>query len=289
MLQKELYKYYDSSIRSEIEEATRFSTEELMDFVKKAGEKLSSNPVPDAFKEFKTKGSAWCYGETYLFVIGADGTVKMHSAEPERERQSIADFRDADGRDFLKYAIDGMSETTPNNWAFYRYKKPGAKQPHPKASYLMRVVGQDKQTYFVGSGVYNLTPDPRLIQEMVDRAAQLIEKNGETTIELLKDPKGPFVYGETSVLLIDPSGKCLVSIDQNFAKEGDNLNLVKGADGRSIGQRLTEAVKQNSEGWGWDECLLNKPRSNQSAIKTIYARRTQHAEKEYIVAAFAWQ
>ncbi len=289
MLQKELYKYYDPSIRSEIEEATRFSTDELMDFVKKAGEKLSTIPVQDAFKEFKTKGSAWYYGETYLFVIGADGNVRMHSAEPERERQSIVDFRDADGRDFLKYAIDGMSETTPNNWAFYRYKKPGAKQPHRKASYLMRVVGQDKQTYIVGSGVYNLTPDPRLIQEMVDRAAQLIEKQGDAAVALLKDRKGPFVYGETSLMLTDPSGKCLVSIDENFAKEGDDLNLVKGADGRSIGQRLTEAVKQSAEGWGWDECLLNKPRSNQSAIKTIYARRARHAEKEYIVAASAWQ
>jgi cytochrome c len=288
MLQKELYKYYDPAIRAEIEEATRFSTEELIKFVNHAAEQFQTHSVPEVFKEFKTKGTVWKYGETYLFVIGADGKVLLHSAEPNKERQDMAELRDADGRAFLKHAIDGMSETVPNNWAFYRYNKPGEKQAHWKASYLTRITALDKQSYVVGSGVYNLNPDAKLIQEMVDRAAGMIEKQGESAIELIKDPKGPFVYADTFVLVADKLGKCIASADQTF-HEGENLILIKDADGRSIGQRLVDAPKQSPSGAGWDECLWNKPRSSQSAIKTIYVRRAVSGEKEYIVASWTWK
>src|SRR5207248_2777620 len=150
---------------------------------------------------------------TYLFVIDDKGIIRLHSAEPQKERQNIANIRDADGRQFLKNAISNMSDSVPNAWCFYRYNKPGEKQLLWKASYLSRVIGQGGQHYVIGSGVYNLHPDAILITEMVDRACELIKNKGKPAIDLIKDPKGSFVYRETFVLVADMSGKCLASAD----------------------------------------------------------------------------
>jgi hypothetical protein len=288
MLQKGLYKYYDPAIRAEIETATRFSTKELIEFVNQAAGRLKSGAVADAFAEFRTKGSVWKYGETYLYVIDGEGRVQLHSAEPQKERQNITEIRDADGRQFLKSTISRMSDAVPNGWAFYRYNKPGEKQPHWKASYLTRITTPDKQSFVVGSGVYNLAVDADLLVQIVDRAAAMIEADGADALGLIKDPQGPFVYADTYVLVADMSGKCLASAGQDFAPEGADLTLVKDADGRSVGQRLIDLLQHSSSGAEWDECLWNKPRSSQTGTRLIYARRVASHGKGYIVASWIW-
>lgn len=289
MLQNELFKYYDSAIRAEIEEATRFSTKELIAFVNRAAEKLKTAPVDEVFAEFKTKGTMWNYGETYLFVVDNEGKVRLHSAEPQRERSNITDIKDADGRQFLKATISGMSDTLPNGWAFYRFHKPGEKQPYWKASYLTRVTASNNETFVIGSGVYKSEVDVELLMQMVDRAAGMIENQGESAFAAIRDPKGPFVYAETSVVVADKFGKCIASANSDFAREGADLALLKDADGRSIGQRLMDSLQQSPSHSAWDACLWNKPRSSQTATKLIYARRATLNGGECIVAAWMWE
>jgi hypothetical protein len=139
----------------------------------------------------------------------------------------------------------------------------------------------------VGSGVYQMNVDADLLMQLVDRAKATVEQDPLRGIELLKDPKGSFVYDDTFVVLADMDGKCVACPENDFAKPGEDLKAKKDASGISVGKRLMYLLEKNEE--AWDQCLWNRPGSNQTGMKLIYARRVHSGGANYIATAWAWR
>lgn len=81
---------------------------EIETLVNEAAEVLGERGA-GAFAEFRRKGSAWRYGDVYLFVVDLRGIVLFNAAHPEREGRDLLHERDADGKRFHQDFIDTVS------------------------------------------------------------------------------------------------------------------------------------------------------------------------------------
>src|SRR5204863_250511 len=92
-----------------------------------------------------------------------------------------------------RWGVQALAGKRDRAWMFYKRKRPGGGEPTWKATFLRRVQGPAGERYVVGSGVYDLVPDRRFVIELVDMAAERIERDGRAALALVRDRKGPFV------------------------------------------------------------------------------------------------
>ena len=90
-------------------------------------------------------------GELYLFAGPLDKiTLFAHPYKPELVGKDLATYRGPRGNfiffDFVKVCL-----TTGSGWTRYWWPKPGAVEPSPKLTYVMKVPGQN---LFVAGGLY---------------------------------------------------------------------------------------------------------------------------------------
>jgi signal transduction histidine kinase len=96
-------------------------------------------------------------GQGYVWVHDMDGVMVMHPIKPELDGKNVLDNTDPDGKAFFA----NMNELVQKNgqgWVFYKWPKPGAKDPSVKVSFVKLVKTGDKE-YVCGSGIYDVTPD----------------------------------------------------------------------------------------------------------------------------------
>ena len=105
------------------------------------------------FDEFRTKGSEWYRGETYIFVDDMHGTVLVNPASPGLEGTNLRDVKDFDGEAFLGDMTQTL-EDKESGWVEYAWPKPGETEPAKKMSYVRRVQLGDR-TLIVGAGIYS--------------------------------------------------------------------------------------------------------------------------------------
>ena len=106
----------------------------------------------DAFPEFKKKGGEWFKGDTYLFVADMNGITLVNAGFPAEEGQNRLDFKDADGKPFIREIID-MLKTKDSGWIDYAWPKPGETKPSKKSAYVKKAK-LGKETVYVGAGIY---------------------------------------------------------------------------------------------------------------------------------------
>jgi signal transduction histidine kinase len=86
---------------------------------------------------------------TYVFLQGMDGTMLAHPFKPSLVGKNLIDLKDKAGKAFFAEFIK-VAKEAGTGWVEYMWPKPGAEEPSPKNSYVLKV---DDNT-FVGAGYY---------------------------------------------------------------------------------------------------------------------------------------
>lgn len=124
--------------------------------------------------------------------------------------------------------------------------------------------------------------DKAFIEDVVNRAATLIEERGPAAFGRLRDKKGPFVFMDTYVFVISPDGT--ERVNPVFPSlEGRNLIDVRDLKGKAaVRDEIAAAMK---EGSAWVDFYWYKPGQNTPARKQTFVRKVRSGQDIYIVGS----
>lgn len=105
-----------------------------------------------AFAQFRSNGTEWFHGHTYLFAYDLKGNVLLNPAFPAREGTNVSGQKDANGKLFHA-AIIQTAETKGSGWVDYMFPKPGQTQPSQKWAFV-KAVKIDGVPGLIASGFY---------------------------------------------------------------------------------------------------------------------------------------
>jgi hypothetical protein len=167
-------------------------------------------------------------------------------------------------------------------WVHYMYPEPDNIFPTWKSTFVKRVNYPSGQKRIIGSGAYNMQMDETLIEDVVERAAVLVEKQGRAAFDRLRDKSGPFVFMDIYVFVTAPDGRELENA--GFPSlEGHNLLDFKDLKGKSlVREEIDIAMKQ---GRGWVDAYWYAPGRNTEALKRTYVRKVVSGGETFIVGS----
>ena len=105
-----------------------------------------------AFAEFRTKGSEWLHGDTYLYAYDLKGNVLLNPAFPKREGTNVAGAKDSNGKPFQDDILK-VAATQGSGWVSYMFPKPGQTESSEKWAYVKKVT-LDGMPGLIASGFY---------------------------------------------------------------------------------------------------------------------------------------
>lgn len=260
---------------------SKMTAPQVMSLVNEAAALLQAEGEK-AYPEFRKKPSKWFHDDVYLFVWSMDGIRTFHAANPEGEGQDVSDLKDILGRPIGKMFLEVASSQSGEGWVHYMYPEPGNMFPTWKSTFLKRVTFPSGKEYLVGCGIYNMQMDQGFIEDVVNRASSLIEKEGKNAFEQLRDKRGPFVFMDTYVFVTRDDGMELVNPGQP-SLEGKNLIDVKDVNGDQLVRNYIAAAEK--EGSAWVDYHWYKPGQNEPAKKHTYVQKVQSEGNTYIVGS----
>jgi signal transduction histidine kinase len=235
-----------------------------------------------AYSDFRIKGSKWFRDNTYFFVWSSDGIRKFHAANPELEGQDVKQFTDAIGRTVGQMMLDAGNGPNGSGWVHYFHTEPGSYFPIWKSTYVKKVKFPSGKSFIVGCGVYNMDMDQPMIEDLVERAAVLVEKKGKAALPILRDHKGPFVFMDTYIFMVGTDGTELFNAVLPTLEGKNNIDL-KDLKGKAlIRDEIALALK---DGKGWLDGYWYKPGDNKPALKRTYVRKVQFEGKTCIIGS----
>lgn len=259
----------------------KMSAAQLVNLVQDAA-KLFAQKGEQAFPEFRQKGSKWFRDDTYFFVWSLEGIRIFHAANPAGEGENMSSVTDVIGRPWGKMFLDAVTGSKSEGWVHYMYPEPGEIFPTWKSSFLKRVKFPSGKDYLVGCGIYNMQMDKAFIQDVVNRACDLIRLKGRNAFAEIRDKKGAFNFMDTYVFVDDVTGVELVNPAQP-SLEGKNIMNVKDAHGNFLVRNyITTALKKES---AWVDYYWYKPGQNTVAHKHTYVRKASFGKETFIVGA----
>lgn len=254
---------------------------ELMTLVRDAAAVLEKSGE-SAFPEFRKKGFRWLMDDTYFFVFSMDGTRAFHAVDPQSEGRNDLWMRDVVGRPMVKMFLEAGATPKGEGWVHYMWPEPGDIFPAWKSSFVKRVTFPSGKQYIIGSGIYNMQMDKAFIEDVVNRAADLIAERGKEAFPILRDKTGPFYFMDTYVFVETPEGTELVNAAfPNL--EGRSLLNLKDATGKIVVRDEIDAVMKDNK--VWITGYFYKPGQNEPAQKLTYLRKVQHGDETYIVGS----
>lgn len=261
--------------------ATKMTASELMNLVREAAA-VFEKQGEKAYPEFRTKGSKWFRDDTYFFVWSMDGVRLFNAAFPQSEGKNVRDIKDVKGRPFGRMILASANNPSGEGWLHYVYPEPGDIFPTWKSTFVKRVTFPNGKTYAIGCGIYQMQMDKPFIEDVVNRAADLVAAQGGEAFPKLRDKAGPFVFMDTYIFVDAPNGTELVNAAQP-SLEGKDLIDVKDAKGNAaVRDYIDEAMRNGS---AWVEYYWYKPGQNAIAKKASFVRKVQHGNDVYIVGS----
>jgi signal transduction histidine kinase len=259
----------------------KVTADELIQLVRDAAVALEKRGE-EAYMEFRKAGSKWLHDDTYIFVWSMDGTRTFHGADPSIEGQYVADLKDNLGRPFGKMFLETATAESGEGWVHYLYPEPGNIFPTWKSTFIKRVRLPSGMQYLVGCGIYNMDMNKAFVEDVVNRAAALVEAQGPSAFGILRDKKGPFYFLDTYVFVDDRSGVELVN-PAYPSLEGKNLIAERDLKGKLVVRDYIAAVEK--KGHAWVEYYWYRPGQNDQAVKHAYVREVTFGGERYIVGA----
>jgi signal transduction histidine kinase len=254
---------------------------ELMKLVDEAAvvfEKKGENAYP----EFREKGSKWFVGDTYFFAWTLDGIRAFHAANPASEGINVSNSKDVLGREWGQMFLATANTASGDGWVHYMYPEPGNIFPTWKSSYLKRVTYPSGKEYIIGCGIYNMQMDKAFIEDVVNRAAELVSTKGPLAFNELRDKTGPYVFMDVYVFVDDVHGVELVNPGQP-TMEGRNIMELKDIKGKMVTKEYIEGALKH--GNTWVDYYWYRPGSDKLAHKYTYAKKVMFGGVTYVVGA----
>jgi signal transduction histidine kinase len=235
-----------------------------------------------AYPDFRQKGSKWFRDDTYFFVWTLDGRRVFHAADPAIEGRNVADMKDVLGRPIGRMILDAAASPTGEGWIHYMHPEPGDIFPTWKSTFVKRVTFPSGTQFAIGSGIYNMRMDGAFIEDVVNRAADLVGTYGSDAFAQLRDKTGPFVFLDTYVFVDTPDGVELVNPGQPSI-EGTSLKGVTDLKGKKVADEyIAAAMKQGS---AWVDYYWYRPGHNTPARKLTFVKKVQYGEETFIVGS----
>jgi len=272
--------YLDDAPRA-IVQTPKMTTEEVTALVRDAAKMLATEGAK-AYPVFRQQGSRWFHGDTYLFAFDLDGTRTFYPVAPDEEGRNVHELKDALGRPIMTMILDAVNSPTGEGWVHYVYAKPGEVYPAWKSSFVKRVTTPSGKDLILGCGIYNMQMHKTFIEDLVNRAANLLHEQGEASFGLLRDKTGPFVFMNTYVFVEDPDGNELMNAAMPYL-EGKNLIEVTDLQGKTVVR--DEIAAAMTDGSAWLEHYWYLPGSNKPARKQTFVRKVQHDGRTFIVGS----
>jgi signal transduction histidine kinase len=265
----------------EISTSNKMTATELMSLVRESasvfeqgGEKM--------FPEFRKKETKWFRDDTYFFVWTLDGVRTFHAADSSIEGLNVRKLKDVHGRPIGRMIIDAAYSPKGEGWVHYMYPEPGDIFPMWKSTFVKRVTFPSGKQYIVGCGIYNMQIDQAFIEDVVNRAATLVEKQGKEAFAKLRDKTGPFIFMDTYVFVDNMDGIELVNPAQP-SLEGKNLIDQKDIKGKTVVREYIDAAVK--KGTAWVDYYWYKPGGDEPAHKWSYVRMVQSGKEIFIVGS----
>ena len=272
---------YLSSAKKEKSPLSEMSASELIKLVREASE-LIEKEGEGAFDKFKQKGSKWFKGDTYFFVWNMDGKRAMHAADPSLKGKNAKDDKDVLGRSYGKMFLDAVKSSTGEGWVHYMYPFPNQVFPAWKSAFLKKVTLPSGKEQIIGSASYHMKLDKVMIEDVVNRASELISEKGIEAFKELRDKKGPFNFMDTYVFVDTPEGVELVNPAFPYL-EGKNIAELKNVENKTVVKDYISAAL--TKGKAWTHYLWYRPHETEVTLKRTFVRKVQHGEDTYIVGS----
>jgi len=239
-----------------------------------------------ALDEFRNHPEEWSASrESYLYVYDLNGTNLFHGGYPELEGENLRDFTDLLGKKVSSQIMDELKnpdDLNPHNWVHYLWLPPGALDPVWKASCNFPAALPEGRRVYVGSGIDNPPQEKEFYRIIVDKAAKLIEDEGEAALEILQNPASIYVIYDQAVFVFDRNGSALIDPGIKLLTER-NLYNYSDITGRYHLKELNERLKDSSSAW-----VITMERSEtggRPVKKGVYGRVAKMDGKEVVVGS----
>jgi signal transduction histidine kinase len=118
--------------------AEEFGTvKEAEALVKKAVEHIHKAGNEQAYADFTGKKAPFVDRDLYITVMTLSGMNLAHGANPKIVGKDMLDFKDIDGKPFLRERMD-LARTKGKFWQDFKYSDPTTKKILPKSGYCER-------------------------------------------------------------------------------------------------------------------------------------------------------
>jgi signal transduction histidine kinase len=258
-------------------------TQELVFLVKDAASAIEKNGEA-VFFEFKKENSKWRHDDIYIFIIDINGNMILHP-DPALQGKNEMELKDVNNKLIIKGFIDAVSGDKKEGWFHYQWTEPGSIFPLWKSSFVQLVTAPSGKKYIVGSGLYNMNIEKEFLVSLVDSAAALIEKEGKTAFQKLRDKAGQFMFMDIYVFVDKPDG--VEVVNGAFPNiEGRNLIDYKDSKGSFLVRNYINVAL--IKGSGWVDYLWPKPGETTPSEKHTYVKKVKHDDEIFIVGSGAY-
>jgi len=240
-------------------------TEELVELVNDAVV-LIEEKGKDVFAEFAVQDSKWRHDDKYIFVIDPEGMVYAH-ASTALVGTNVIELTDVNGKPFIKWFLIEVSDEDSSGWSHYLWNIPGQDEPTWKSTYVQSAIAPSGKKYIAGCGLYNMKMERAFIVDQVNEAADMIEVEGVSAFDVLRDPKSEFIFNSNYVFVLDEEGTLLVHPEI----EGTNLYDAQDVNGKYFIREILEVGREDGSGWvdyWWSKPGEDKPSSKIILYKT---------------------
>ena len=260
------------------------SASDLVAFVRRGSDLVQKNGE-SAFSEFRKPGSEWFNGDKYIFVWDMKGTRLVYPPDISEEGINVSDLKDVRGKPIGKLFYEAVSGSSGEGFVYYEWPRPNDIFNSWKATYLKKTASPSKNSYLIGSGIYNIKLNKDMIIDRVEKAAKLLQKEGRPALEKIRDKTGQFTFFDTYVFVDTIDGVELVN--PGFPNlEGKNIIDYQDENGRKIVREYIDLAVKNSS--GWIEYNWPKPGEATPSLKLTYVKKVDVDGETFIVGCGAY-
>jgi signal transduction histidine kinase len=162
------------------------------------------------------------------------------------------------------------------------YPFPDQVFPAWKSAFLKKVTLPSGKEQIIGSASYHMKLDKVMIEDVVNRASELISEKGIEAFKELRDKKGSFNFMDTYVFVDTPEGVELVNPALPYL-EGKNIAELKNVENKTVVKDYISAALTKAK--AWTHYLWYRPHETEVTLKRTFVRKVQHGEDTYIVGS----
>jgi cytochrome c len=210
------------------------------DLVKKGYTYMKQNGKTAAVEAFSSKrDDEYRYGDLYLVVFDLKGTIIAHGGNAELIGSNQFEFKDEDGRYFVKDMLDQAQEFNVGGWVTYKKNK------SLQSVYFEKIeLGIDQ--FIIASGLYPISKKETADLMLQTGKSYFENKQRKEALAEFVKKDGKFISGDLSLFVFDTAGICF-SYGDDHDLIWRNLFNLKDDDGKPYVKLFINAITRGPD------------------------------------------